>query len=203
MANMNKIDELVNCEWADFQKVNNAGGRASCQDDPETFFIMRKSYFGPLSDVVVDCISNDFAVAHEQGRNLVAEKYAWMMQSTASVQFEQIRGTLTEPTVMSKTYAELIIVCELDWMEEFADAFPKLSSHGRPIHTSGDTPSQTSLETYLRGELYTYSETTLHAYYDFIKLAKENGVNIIFQTMEIEVKAYGYSSLSDAESKLN
>ena len=38
MTKQEKIEKLIQMEWEDFQKVNNEGGRASCQDDPETFF---------------------------------------------------------------------------------------------------------------------------------------------------------------------
>lgn len=37
MTKQEKIEKLIQMEWEDFQKVNNEGGRASCQDDPETF----------------------------------------------------------------------------------------------------------------------------------------------------------------------
>ena len=47
MTKQEKIEKLIQMEWEDFQKVNNEGGRASCQDDPETFFIMRRSHFAP------------------------------------------------------------------------------------------------------------------------------------------------------------
>lgn len=34
------IDEVIKREWEQFQYVQNEGGRASCQDDHETFVIM-------------------------------------------------------------------------------------------------------------------------------------------------------------------
>ena len=39
------IDQIVALEWKQFQAVQNEGGRAACQDDWETFQIMRKSQF--------------------------------------------------------------------------------------------------------------------------------------------------------------
>ena len=37
------VREIVETEWDLFDKVRNRGGRAACQDDANTFFIMRSS----------------------------------------------------------------------------------------------------------------------------------------------------------------
>ncbi|MCI9490001.1 MAG: DUF4125 family protein, partial [Dorea sp.] len=39
------IEKIIEEEWRQFQLVNNRGGRASCQDNPEEFRIMRMSQF--------------------------------------------------------------------------------------------------------------------------------------------------------------
>ena len=39
------IDDIIDIEWNMFDKVNNAGGRAACQDDWWTFYAMRFSQF--------------------------------------------------------------------------------------------------------------------------------------------------------------
>ena len=99
MTKQEKIEKLIQMEWEDFQKVNNEGGRASCQDDPETFFIMRRSHFAPWTEELIDCVLADMNRAHEQGRNLVMEKYAWMMASTAPEQFKKLHHFLIDPTL--------------------------------------------------------------------------------------------------------
>ena len=38
-----QIEKIIKLEWDMFQEVENIGGRASCQDDFETFEIMRRS----------------------------------------------------------------------------------------------------------------------------------------------------------------
>ena len=42
---MSVIEKIIELEWNQFQAVHNEGGRASCQDDRETFDIMRGSQF--------------------------------------------------------------------------------------------------------------------------------------------------------------
>lgn len=39
------VDEIVQLEWDFFQQVHHIDGRASCQDDFETFYLQRKSQF--------------------------------------------------------------------------------------------------------------------------------------------------------------
>ena len=39
------VDAVVALEWKAFDKVKNLGGRADCQDDWNTFQIMRKSQY--------------------------------------------------------------------------------------------------------------------------------------------------------------
>ena len=43
--NMDLIEAIVQLEWKQFDKVQNEGGRADCQDDYQTFSIMRKSQY--------------------------------------------------------------------------------------------------------------------------------------------------------------
>ena len=86
-------------------------------------------------------------------------------------------------------------------MEEFAAKFPKLAGEARVIHTYEDTPFMTSYETYLRGELSTYSDMTLKLYGGFIVSVSNEEKNLARMIMERSVKMYGYGSLEEAESK--
>ena len=92
------INDIVNMEWDFFQKTQNVGGRADCQDQPVTFGIMRRSQFRCWSEDTLAQYRSDLLADRETGFNPVTGKYAYMMQWTHPDEFEQIRGSL--PTVM-------------------------------------------------------------------------------------------------------
>ena len=53
-----KIFKIISIEWDMFQDVNNIGGRASCQDDYETFEIMRRSQYENWTEEMLDIYLN-------------------------------------------------------------------------------------------------------------------------------------------------
>ena len=86
-------------------------------------------------------------------------------------------------------------------METFAKNYPYLAANMRSIRTSSDNEYNTSYETYLRGELGTYSENTFVMYTGFIIEFLKAGRNLAEETMGNTVKLYGYESLDEAEGK--
>ena len=93
---------------------------------------------------------------------------------------------------------EGIISIQVQWMEEFAAKYPGLAKNTRIIHTSEDKPWDTSYETYLRGELGTYSDVMLELYGRFIVEIAKNEQNLAKMIMMHTVKMYGYDSLEEA-----
>lgn len=199
---MNSIDEIIALEWSFFDKVQNEGGRANCQDDFETFQIMRKSQFLCWDEVTTASYLADLHHAKEVGRNLIQEKYARMMASTAPAQYAQFAHTLPALSPWQLTTIEAIIRQQLVWREAFAVSHPQMSNQARLIHTAEDTPYETSFETYLRGELGTYSAQTLQAYQNMILAYAQAGKNITVATMDQTAKLYGYPDLDTAERML-
>lgn len=193
------IDQLIQLEWEMFQQVKNAGGPASCQSDFPTFELMRRSQFLAWPQALQESYCADLLQAKEQGRNLVMEKYAYMMESTHPEEFEQLRPFLPEIEEAAHQIIERIISIQMIWREDFAKAYPHLSGQARLIHSSEDQSDDTSFETYLRGELKTYSKRTLTLYGQMtVSFCKENQ-NLTEQIMEHTVRAYGYDSLEAAE----
>ncbi len=199
MTLYDKKEALIKTEWELFHNVNNEGGKADCQNDPETFFIMRRAQFTCWSEELVESWHSDLLSAKKEGRNLLSEKYAWMMRQTAPFEFRKISGYLRFPTIFAEQMIEEIAETEVKWMESYEKQYPYMASGNRPVHSSDDTEYSTSFETYLRGELHTYSENTLKLYLDMINTLKAENKSLSVEIMNAMVKAYGYKNLDDAE----
>ena len=73
------INEIIALEWAFFDKVQNEGGRAPCQDDFRTFRAMRASQYEAWDEATLSSWRGDLTAARAAGRNPLAEKYGYMM----------------------------------------------------------------------------------------------------------------------------
>lgn len=200
--NMDLVEKIVEQEWKQFDKVKNEGGRASCQDDYATFSIMRKSQYLTWPDELLESFFADLLAADNKGWNLIMEKYARMMESTTPEKYEELKKDLPALSEERIAIQEEIIKVQVGWMEEFASKYPKMAGNARSIHTSEDTPYNTSYETYLRGELGTYSEKTFILYGHFITALFRAKRNLAYETMTNTAKLYGYESVEEAEDKM-
>lgn len=191
---------IVEKEWEMFQKVKGLEGRAQCQDERETFVIMRLSQFESWPPEVVESYLGDLEKAEACGRNLVMEKYTYMMEETDPEYFASIRELLPQISEKVKAMAETITEQYLRWEKEVDILYPNVRKHGRP--TAGISADGTaSLKNYLRCELMTCSEQTLRLL--LAKITEEPHKNLYMKSMEKLVRAYGYESLEAAETALS
>lgn len=195
------IFDIAQFEWELFQNVQNTGGRASCQDNPNTFFRMRMSQWMVYSDEVLRSYYEDCRQAAAEGRNLIFEKYARMMESTYPDEYEEIRQYLPDVSEKVST-VEKIVKINLEWDAQMMRDYPNLRSRGRVATTAQDgEEAGSSMESYLRGELLTYSMRTLELLLRETEEAYRKGENLLKQTIANETLFYGYSSLEEAEEK--
>lgn len=192
---------IAKAEFEAFDKVQNEGGRASCQNNWPTFKVMRMSQYMTWNEDMLLQYLYDFKTNYANGRNMIEEKYARMMASTAPEEYEQFADKLPAISAEKQEIMEQIIELQVKWMEEFATQYPKLAGNARTIHTAEDLPYDTSYETYLRGELGTYSDKMLEMYGRYVVEHARNGKNVAREIMANTIKFYGYKSFEEAESK--
>lgn len=196
------IQKIIEVEWQQFQLVQNEGGRAACQDDWSTFQIMRESQFVNWPLELLESYARDLMAAMDKDWNLIFEKYTRMMKSTVPEKYKELEHILPPISEERMKRMEKTIAVQTKWLEEFAEKYPNLMSEARYIHTAEDTEYETSSETYLRGELSSYSEETEKMYDAFIEKLQSEEKSIVVMTYDHMVKRYGYQSIEDAEAKM-
>lgn len=202
LSNEELVERIAKLEFEAFDKVKNVGGRASCQNDWLTFSIMRKSQYLTWNRAMLLQYLYDFYREYHRGHNLITEKYGRMMESTAKEEYEQIKDSFPKLTAQKQAIVEEIVKFQVGWMEDFSARYPALADNARSIHSYEDNLYNTSYETYLRGEISTYSDKMLELYGRYVvECAKREG-NLAEEIMGISSRLYGYESLEAAEKFL-
>ncbi len=191
---------IAKAEFEAFDKVQNEGGRAGCQNNWPTFKVMRMSQYMTWTEDMLLQYLFEFKTNYANGRNMIEEKYARMMESTAPLEYACFADQLPPIPEEKRAVMEQVIALQVKWMEEFAAAYPRLADDARRIHTSEDLPDDTSYETYLRGELGTYSDRMLEMYGRYIVAHAQKGRNVAREIMENTVHFYGYQDLDAASN---
>jgi hypothetical protein len=180
------LEQVLKAEWEMFQTVN-AVSRASCQDDPDSFAVMRGAQFASWSDGTLESYLSDLAQAAGQGKNLMTLKYARM------------DGLV--PRLNASPLVEKIVEVQTRWQQELAGRFPLVLGRGRGV-TDEQGKGGTSFARYLAGELETYSERTLSLLWQDMEAHLKANTNMAEQVYTAMVRALGYEDLSDAERAL-
>lgn len=195
------VFDIASAEWDFFQLVTNTGGRASCQDDPDTFFKMRMSQWMVYSDEVLRSYWEDLKRACDEGRNPLFEKYARMMETTFPEEYERVRGQLPPVSEKKRADVEEVVRIHLEWDRQMLASYPNIRRNGRAMTTGEDNGMNgSSMESYLRGEMQTYSDHTAALIRQETRKAVENGENLLKEIIAYETAFYGYASLEEAEA---
>ena len=195
------LETVIRLEWDQFQRTDNEGGRAACQGNWPMFHEMRLSQFLTWTPALLASYENDLRHADRTGRNLVTEKYARMMASTApDIYRERIEPYIPRLSEDRIARQERVIARQVAWARVFAERWPALGGAMRVLTTAQDTPEQTSFETYLRGELGTYSDATFVEYERLVDAIAAQGGNLTEQTVRNTVRLAGYAGLDEAQT---
>jgi hypothetical protein len=196
------IDRIIDIEWALFDKVQNTGGRASCQDNHITFDAMRRSQFEAWNGELLESYLSDLETAQGEGRNPVMEKYAYMMEYTAPEEYAELRPALPAVSEEKERLVRQITDRNLETYSGLVKKYPEITSRGRPGYTGEETGFFASVETYLLGELKTYSLKTLRIYKRHMDDLDRQGKELPVMILENTAGRYGFASLDEAEERL-
>lgn len=195
------INDIIEREWTMFDQVENQGGRAGCQDDEWTFYAMRYSQHQAFSRETLESYRQDLQQAEQEGRNLLTEKYAYMMEFTQPDYFDKKLKPYLPPVSHQKgELVDRIANLSIRFQQDFEKVYPAFAAAGRPI--TGTQGGDVSLHIYTIGELKTYSEKTLELYLADMRGSEIQGENTAFQIHRSTAQFYGYPDLAAAEQRL-
>ncbi len=178
------ISKIVAIELGFFKSTKSITGPAPCQSQANTFLLARTAQWNLYPEEVLNSYMNDLQDALNNNANLVTRKYAYMMRSTSPLEFEQIKHKLPTISEYKKKMVESIVIINMFWEEEIRKNHLELINKNRPLYTKDDSLRSVSVETYLRGELLTYSEKTLELLVKFYKECFENKINLVYKNLK-------------------
>ena len=188
------VNDIINREWAMFQNTQNIGGRAGCQDQFDTFYANRYSQHSVWSAETLESYRNDLIAAEMAGRNLITEKYAYMMEYTDPAYYQaNLKPHLPSLSEEKAGLVAQIVSLQLMGYSSYAARYPRLAGAGRPVDES---TGGTSIRDYSVGEYRTYSENTLRLLLQDVKKLE----NPVMEIQKNLVSFYGFDSLEDAEA---
>lgn len=196
------IEQIIAEEWEMFQNTQNVGGRAWCQDDQIQFDGNRRAQFENWDEKTLQLYLKDLEEAKNSGQNLVALKYAYMMETTSPAEYLQLKDRLPEIGEEKRGYIERMAEMTAVWCEQFAFRYPKLARRGRPARSESDAPGITSAQTYCRGELSTYSLETLKSLCAIYEQYAADKKNLFEKSVENEMRLLLRKSLKEMEDSI-
>jgi hypothetical protein len=170
------VREIISIELRMFLTVQTSGP-TTCQEQPETFKLMRRAGFHVLSTETLESYLQDLEEALDENRNLVTLKYA---------RIDELIPCLNDNPIIGK-----IVEIEERWFKELEKKYPS-TFRNRADFAAG---------TYLRSELETHSNRTLGLYLKDLTKALYEGINLTAERYTYLFKQIGYNSIDDMEQQ--
>jgi len=193
------IEQIIYIEWKMMISITAIDDPEGCREDPVTFRIMRQSQHLIWSEDTLSSLLADFQLADSQQVNMVAERYAHMMKVTNPSEYEQIKNGLRPVTTEAVQIVEKIMKVFSAWNAQVDMRYPNIRSLGRPAK---ENDTWTSVDTYLRGELLTYSEKTLSLCLKDIYQAHIQSINLSEMILQNMARCYKFQSIDEMEKQI-
>ncbi len=171
------IISIIQQEWPLFTSTQNVDHRSPCQDQMANFIVSRHAYWSMYSTPVLQSYLHDLEVARMKGHNLVTFKYGYMMESTHPDEFLAIKDKLPSISNAKLSLVTAIMALYMKWELTIQAETPGYDTHHRPIQSKDNSINHTSVETYMTGELQSYSEETLQCILAHFLQCSKNEIN--------------------------
>ena len=171
------IISIIQQEWPLFTSTQNVDHRSPCQDQMANFIVSRHAYWSMYSTPVLQSYLHDLEVARMKGHNLVTFKYGYMMEYTHPTEFLTIKDKLPHNSRIKLSLVATIMALYMKWELEIQENSPGYDTHHRPIQSKDNSMTHTSVETYMTGELQSYSENTLECILAHFLQCSKNKIN--------------------------
>lgn len=159
-------------------KTREKDGNSKCQEEPETFKLMRWMSHSVLSFDTLKSYFEDLISAKIANHNLMTEKYALMENLI--------------PHENANPLIEIIAEIEIRWMNKLKPKYPNLFNN-----------DPQSFKNYMVCEYETYSTKTLDLLRKDLATATEKKLNLTELRYNNLFKRLGYKSLEELDQKCN
>lgn len=196
------VQELLNLEWRLFDEASQAGQRPALPEDRERFTITRSSQLLTWTPALRESWRQDLQTAEVEGRNLINEKYIYMLERIQPDQYDILKKSLPEPNLEKLWLVDWICQAEAAWQEALVKKYPRLTQDRTQLRNIPDCQEDVPFETRLRSELMTCSVNTLRLYARQVEHSQKAGENLCETILGNTVRQLGLESLDKAESDL-
>ena len=160
---------------------------------------MRDELMSEIIKLEWDMFSHVSNVGGPASCQMRPDTFKIMRKSQAATGSDELLASYLEDLKAATREGRQIVAINVGWKAELFDRYPRLSGKGRPLRTSEDSTGETSFETYLRGELKTYSARTITLLHELTLRQQQDGVNGAALNLLNQVQQYGYATLEQAE----
>ena len=196
------VQELLDLEWRLFDADPQAGQRSAQPEDREQFQLSRSAQLAVWSPELRESWRQDLLSALAEGRNLINEKYIYMLERVDHEQYAELKSNLPEASMEKLWLVDWICQAQIAWREVLVKKYPYLTRNSRAVHRSEDIRGSVSFETFTRGELMACSVNTLRLYARQVEHAQKAGKNLCEDILENTVQQLGFDSLELADNRI-